>query len=460
MSKILLTLAAGALLAGCNLIDSDFTADRKPKMDKPIPKIEKLFAETKPICFGRFVIDIPKTAQVVWGPTNVGWEIVSYPGQANKVFAEIRDKTEEFKNIKHLEVSSALVGAFDGPNPQSKIVVGYPSRHDAYETKLYSYIKLQPHAFVQTAAALMAENALVQPQNPEGYRKTLAELQDTARRLRVREETDIPAEPGICIEAGFISEADGRYHEMTSIGFRFPEYPDVTFSIQTQKTDRVDEANSLDWSLKKGKEFAGVAGKGEWYSRIKTLREGKRRIGDWEGAEKLGRKPATTDGTPSVHEFLFQSAGVANDMFRPIIDMDLHSGVEVNGKGGNEPSLKDDEAVALWDKLTTSIRARPTGGRVEQHAADKPVPPQPPQAKAPLGTTLASGTRCPQTGAWVCDQPDALSGNRRDFQEGETLPSVLAPVKLGLWQKMKGDAPTRLSSTTWTLTELPPEVAS
>lgn len=361
MSKIFLILAAVALLAGCNPIDSDYNADRTPKMDKPIPKIDKLFAQTKPVCFGRFIIDIPTTAQVVWGPTHVGWEIDSYPDQGIKISAQIRDKVKEIEKIKHLEEPSALIGVFDGPNAESKIVVGYKSRHDTGLVQLHSYIRLDKHAFVQSAPSAVLGRNQAGVVNKTGYQKYVAEMQNTARRLRVREETEIPTEPGICIEAGFV--AGGDKYEMTSVGFRFPEFPDVTFSIQAQKTDRPEESNSLEWSLQKGKEFAGVAGMGDLYSKIKTLREGKRRMGDWEGAEKLARMPGQKDGTPSVHEFMFKSIGVANDMLRPLIDMDLHSGVQENTPGVNEPSLKNDEAVALWDKLTNSIRVRSTGGK-------------------------------------------------------------------------------------------------
>ena len=51
-SSFVITVAA-VFLAACNFFDSAYTADRTPKMDKPSPRIEKLFAETKPICFGR-----------------------------------------------------------------------------------------------------------------------------------------------------------------------------------------------------------------------------------------------------------------------------------------------------------------------------------------------------------------------------------------------------------------------
>lgn len=375
MTKTLLTFAAAALLAGCNLIDSDYNADRTPKMNKPMPKIEKLFAQTKPVCFGRFIIDVPATAQVVWGPTMVNDDIVSYPGQAIKIPAEIRDKVEEIKAIRHLKEPSTLIGVFDGPNSDSKIVVGYKSRHDSGLIQLHSYIRLGKHAFVQSAPTAVLDDLPGGGDDKTSYKKYVAEMQDIARHLRVREENEIPAEPGICLEVGFIAEADGRYHEMTSIGFRFPEYADVTFSIQTQKTARVDESNSLGWSLRKGQEFAGVAGLANLYSRIKSLREGQRRIDDWEGDEKLGRLPAQKDGQPSVHEFLFQSVGVAHDMLRPIIDMDMHTGVQENTKGVFEPSLKDDEAIAFWDRLTSSIRTRSAAAPSPAPSASASKPP-------------------------------------------------------------------------------------
>jgi len=73
----------------------------------------------------------------------------------------------------------------------------------------------------------------------------------------------------------------------------------------------------------------------------------------------------------------------------------------------------------------------------------------------PLGTSLASGLRCPQAGVWQCSTGGALSGSRRSFAIGETLPSVLVQVTIGLWQKLKGDPRNQLAATTWTLVEWP-----
>lgn len=191
---------------------------------------------------------------------------------------------------------------------------------------------------------------------------------------------------------------------------------------------------------------------GGWFSRIKTLRKGPRVMGDWEGDEILARLPAHKEGTPSVHEFAFKSIGVAKDRFRPYVNMQMDTGVDGDSTVGFEPSLKDEEAIALWDKLTSSIRARPTSGpatRTAEPGPDKPLPG--PQSKVPLGTTLTSGTRCPQSGTWACDRPDAFGGARRYYAEGEMLSSVLVPVERSFFQKLKGSPQSRLAKTIWTL---------
>jgi hypothetical protein len=456
VSRTFLFIAAIAFLAGCNPSDSKYNADRTPKMNQPLPKIDRLFAETKPVCFGRFLIDVPKTAQVVWGPTHVGWEIVSYPDQGHMIPAQIQDKVKEIEKIKHLEEPSTLIGVFDGPNAQSKIIVGYKSRHDTGLVQLHSYIRLGKHAFVQRAPNAVLGRNQAGVVNKTGYQKYVANLQDTARRLRLREENEIPTEPGVCIEAGFV--ADGDKYESTSIGFRFPEFPDVSFSLWIHKTDRPNPDESLEVALKDAQKSAEEGGEGRWYSSIKTLRQGVRRMGDWDGSEKLARipPPPKEKGHPWAHEFAYKSIGVANDSFRPYVDMEMSTGVEENEKGAVEPSLKDNEAEALWDKLTTSIRARPTGdsaaAKPDKPAPDKPAPR--PQAKAPLGTQLASGNRCPQSGTWVCEHHEALGGSRRVFVEGETLSSVLVPTQPSLFQKLKGEPRNRVQETVWTLAEI------
>jgi hypothetical protein len=359
--------AAVSILAVSYRIYSDPLRKRTYKMTATPQKIDALFRETKPVCFGRYLIDVPKSADVVWGPSEISAEIDSYPDQGHKIAGEIQDKIKEIQSEKHRTEPSMLIGVFDGPNVDSKIIVGYQSSDDAGFAKLFSYIKLGRNAYVQTIPqsllAVSDSTAYMGLRDDKTlYKKDVVILQDIAGRLRVRTDEEVPTERGICIEAGFVSGDTPKYQERISIGFRFPEYPDVTFSLSSFKTDRFSKDNTLDWSLKRTQEAYAEQGDGHFWNSIDMLRKGAREISGWSGDEALARMPAKGD-YPSVHEFAFKYAGKPTyDPFHPVVDIKLNTGVSGNTAGVAHPSLTDDEAVALWDKLTSTIRVRPVAG--------------------------------------------------------------------------------------------------
>ncbi len=452
-STLILILAALSTACG----DSGTTSDRTSAMTSPAktfsPRIEKLFAQTKPVCFGRFVIDVPETAQVAWGPSQVNDDISSYPGEGHRLRGEIHDKVSEIEAIKHRKEPSALLGVFDGPNVDSKIVVGYQSRHDTGLVQLHSYIRLGKHAFVQSAPSAVLGRDDADVINKTGYQRYVTEMQDIAARLRVREEAEVPSEPGICIDSGFVAEAEGRYYELISVGFRFPEYPDVSFSVMTIKSDRANPDDSLEVALKSAKESAEAGGEGRWYASIRKLRTGKREMGGWAGAEQLARLPPQPGekNKPWTHEFAFKSIGVANDIFHPYVNMEMSTGVVDDSRREVPPTLKDEEAVALWDKLTGSIRPRPVSATPV--SPEPPSAPDRPRAALPLDTVVPSLQRCPQSGTWECAATLATGEKRqRYFPQGMVLPTVIVRgPERSLWQKIQGVPPNRLVETYWTL---------
>ncbi|AZN36163.1 hypothetical protein [Iodobacter ciconiae] len=56
----------GLLIIGIVASTPSF-ADKGYKMKQNNSKIEALFKQTKPVCFGRFIINAPVTAVVSWG---------------------------------------------------------------------------------------------------------------------------------------------------------------------------------------------------------------------------------------------------------------------------------------------------------------------------------------------------------------------------------------------------------
>ena len=350
----------GLLIVGIIASTPSF-ADKDSTMNQTIPKIDALFKQTKPVCFGRFIIQVPVNAKISWGETIVDYSISALPGAGSKIRDLTQAKIKEIEAIKHNKEPSALIGVFDGPNKESKVVVGYTDYTSNYSAQLHSFIKIDTNGFIQKISnSPLSSSTTDFIFDKKAYTVSLSKMQTIASVLRSRSDTNVPIEPGICIEAGFIPEAEGKYHEMTSIGFSFPEYPDVRFSILTIRKDEVNHKSSLENVMKNAKEEAGLFGLTSLFNQIKILRKGERKIGDWDGAEQLSWMPPDEKGMPWTHEFKFKSIGVAKDMLRPYIDMELSTGVSKNTKGGNEPSLKDEEAIALWDKLISSIKTRPT----------------------------------------------------------------------------------------------------
>jgi len=183
-----------------------------------------------------------------------------------------------------------------------------------------------------------------------------------ATRLRPRAADEIPSEPGICIDGGFIAEVGEPVRERVALGVRLAEFPDVHFSIEATKKNVLVESDALAPRLDEAEREAKRLGQGDWYARIKVFRKGARFIENWSGFEVLARKPAQASERES-HDFAFLSHGEPKNPLLPVLDVMLHSGVRGNQKGGVKPSITDEEAVVLWDKLTNSIRVRPTVGR-------------------------------------------------------------------------------------------------
>ena len=436
MKRLLIGLLALAALAACDR-PNPMSSLSKPNMTALSPKLQKLFEKTRPVCFGRFVIDVPAGAEIAWGPAHVDYPIVSYSGQADKIPVEIKAKLDAYAAEKHMTEPSMLVEVRDGPNPESKIIVGYTDRLDDIFVEINAYLRLPPHAFVMTEKDISTGE----------WRDVVTEFTDVTSRLRVRADDEIPSEPGLCIESGFVAETEGKYHEHFSIGFRI--LPDVHMSILAIKKTRAIESDSLEYfekSFDKGRKDAQRLGAGTDYARIQWLRKGRRVLIDQPAFEAGARYPASK---ASSHEFVLRTLPELNNPFKPRFDITLDTGAVGDQPGKTAPSLTDEEVVALWDKLLGSIRPRPA----TPPKAAEPIPPRPDgSAGLPLGTQVSSRYSCPQSGVWECAADVPIDGPKQRFIEAfQPLPHGFAiEPAAGLKGKL-GAKRRETREITWTL---------
>jgi hypothetical protein len=421
----------------------------KPNMTEKPLRLDAVFQNTKSFCFGRFVIEVPTTASVVFGPANAPDRIERLVGQAENmpqwIAKSVAQVSESFPDDDLKGEGSLLRQVHDGGVPGQKIVFGVDDGA-SYYYKIESFTPVGKDLFVQKSRAAPKEDDITKKYGGS-VREQVAILNNVARNLRARVADEAPTEPGICIDGAFISEAAHPSHEYVTLGIRFVEFPDVHLSISVNKSERKVEGTDLELGLKKAEANAKASGQGALYDQIKTLRKGARQIDGWAGYEVLARKPAYEKNSES-HEFMFFSQGEPKNAYKPELDVQLHTGVSGNKAAGQAPGITDEEAVWLWDKLTSTIRVRQTVAPSDK-LKDKS------SALTPLGELAATGSACPQTGWWQCaeDSRPVKGGKRQFFKEGQAMPTAVLVGDASIWQKLKGEKPVHELATVWKLVE-------
>ena len=68
---------------------------KTPNMTALSPRLLPLFEKTKTVCFGRFVVKVPESASVVYGPTDVDFPMEYFPGEAEKLTQRVAEQLGE-----------------------------------------------------------------------------------------------------------------------------------------------------------------------------------------------------------------------------------------------------------------------------------------------------------------------------------------------------------------------------
>lgn len=316
------------------------------------PRIDKLFEKTKPVCFGRFVLDVPASATVVPGPQAFGPDIESLPNDAKSLARRAKAKQDEIQAKALTKEKAEVVGFTAGPTSGSWLLSYWDDKF-AKKVGLQNatgFLAAGPHGFIYP-------DVTGDKETPEDLQKNITYV---ATHLRPRDPSDIPADPGVCLDVGFIADDSGKFQEIFGVGLRFAEWPDVSFSVSSNKD--AQQGDSFEDRRAEAKRAAMlVAPLTTLFSKVKTLREGKLKVQQGRGSEALFRHPmdeGERNGKGVWHEFLFEYAGTRFDHHNPSWDASLFTGVANNNAGSTLSTLTDDEALALWDRLMASVRLR------------------------------------------------------------------------------------------------------
>lgn len=357
LSAIVLLLAT-ALSSANHSSAAEISQKRGHKMTASQNRFADIAAEMKTICLGRFLIDVPRSATVIYGPARVPLYLSRIEGLGSSLDIEVKralkkiEEESEFARGDLIGNSSMLGKVLAGVGQHHKIVFGV-GRGSFADYNIQSFISLGDDLFLQEYEIDANGNA---------YLKAVDLLIDVAQSLVRRADDEIPNEPGVCLDGAFLREPSRYMLEEVTLGIRLKEFPDVHMAIEMTKKDIFIESDALEPRMIHAKQAAIKSGMGKWYSQIKFLRSGYRQLGGWHGFEVLAHKPAQKHEGEN-HEFAFQSHGEPKNPLLPVLQIELHTGVKGNTTGSAKPSITDEEAISLWDTIIGSIRPRPMAVR-------------------------------------------------------------------------------------------------
>jgi len=389
-------------------------------------------SETKTYCIGRFLIDVPKEAEI----NGQGYEFMFGRINSEKTNADEKEfmvqmekRKAELAAGKH-EKEFKLIETL---SPSNDIRIFTLSRtydlfpDDPPSTGLEAY-RLS-HGTLFSMAATGFNNKF--PQIVDQLRTTVLPA------IRTRQPDEIPTEPGFCIENGFIADdgSNNRFEE-AQIGFLFKAHPGLLINFVTSKNGDKSEGPLL-----KRVEEASVKMKLD-RSSIRTLRKGIRKAGQFSGEELLDTLP--DDNGVKVLHFRWESAGLPNDAYAPNIYVNMSTGML--SEAYTHPTITDAQAIQLFDSIVNSIRLRPAGPAIVSSADPTPL--------FPLGEAIATGTVCPQSGWWRCNENiqnpyiKIEGGRKQFFQAGHVMPPAVLIGTPTFWQKLfEGKKPFRQPTT-------------
>ncbi|MYM82131.1 hypothetical protein GTP44_09225 [Duganella sp. FT50W] len=301
----------------------------------------------KPVCLGRFVLEVPTQAVVTYRRANVaGWAIATTVETNEEFEARIRQKEELLASKRNQRdgVSLELAHKVKTDHLIGKIFlygrtwIGLMRGGKEVMTESVSI-----DALVRAGGVSYDFTAeLREPEEIQRLEKLLQQLQPV-------HEGEVPTSAGFCFDRGILRDPITiNDHEHVSLFWGTLEQPDLAASLSS-----FAGANAGRTLLQR---HASNDILQEYASHFHDLRIGSRVINGLPGEEILQRVDELNG--VKLQDFRWESITDEGDVFLPKLTLELTTGFGKPGKPVNS-SLSDAEALALWDQISSSLRRRP-----------------------------------------------------------------------------------------------------
>jgi hypothetical protein len=409
-------------------------------------EVARMTEKMKTVCIGRFLVDMPQETRLeLSNPSIDGFKLSAFDETTEQFQARAAARETEIKakpgrlvgkssleSVREVKTDGGLVG---------KIFVHSRTVTEGTAAK---GLELERYHFENVAVEAMVHGGGISVDI--GADKYDPDLVDKLPRLIAQlvpnPQNKIPAEPGFCIDRAYLRDPlHARQGERIMMFARLPSHPDVEFTLLLLAGTKPGEKGLLERNAESNGRLSAAE-----KLRVSQLRAARRIIGGLRGDEVVERFDEENDSI--VYSFWWEVSGTAEDVMNPHLSFTMDTGK--SNSGPVPSSLSQEAAIALWDKISSSIRLRPT-------EAPKAVAVEPPPT--PLGTYALAGERCPESGWWLCGDGGngigVLGGQRQYIRKGERMPQALLLPPQTLWEKLRGMQPSYESNnqTAWKLVD-------
>lgn len=334
--------------------------------------MNELTQEMQTHCVGRYLIDLPKDFEVGTSQA-VGYKrevVIKTLGKMTESgFNTYMQQIEaEYKVKKNRRQKISYFFSTSKPTTDSQIFERIKDDEEPIDSRLIEGYKWSNGIALKMVVAA-TESSL---ENREDAALTIKTGLDVSQRkkyitgllarLRSRETTEIPKEPGFCFDGGFLSgkAGDGKELEIDeeiSAGFLFKSNPDVSFDFNSSTRLQEDE------TLLQRNVSALLS-----YKKARVLRKGNVILSGVSQAEEFLMEGDTDNGNfvegkqLRGHFFKLEGNSKSGSSLTPFFDLVMRTGetIMVDNKNTTKgPTLSDAQAIALWDAMSKTIRPRP-----------------------------------------------------------------------------------------------------
>lgn len=317
--------------------------------------VAAMTGKMKAVCVGRVLIDVPADAQVSFRLASVaGFEITKRTEPSSTFVTALRAR------------ESALSTTFNMLGKKN-IEWSHDIRHDGFSGKMYVHSRRRDYG-IKDDGRIYFETVSV-----EGYLNKddvtysfVAETYDAARiaavpkllkLLTAQKGDEMPAKPGFCIGNAYIGDSSDLVRsEMVTMSAVMPDHPDLGIVLWTNSAKRTGGSLLERHETAKNPLIAVL---------MRTLHKGARTINGYVGEEVAIK--VTELNLATVFGFVWETPGSDDTVLAPALTLEMDTGL--SPRAGSRPvqsSLSEEAALALWNKISSSIRLRPTSPSPEK----------------------------------------------------------------------------------------------